>query len=108
MRLKNADCTLSLKPMINFSRYGVIELNDDNSIKSFHEKKNYEQGLINGGLYMLNVSAFLSESLPEKFSFETDYLEKFYNKQNMFGLIQDEYFIDIGIPEDYERAQKEL
>jgi len=28
--------------------------------------------------------------------------------QNCFGIIQDEYFIDIGIPEDYERAQKEL
>jgi len=26
----------------------------------------------------------------------------------MFGLPQDEYFIDIGIPEDYERAQVEL
>lgn len=105
---KNADCTLALKPMKNFSRYGVIELNDDNSIKSFHEKKNYEQGLINGGLYMLNTESFLRESLPEKFSFETDYLEKFHNTRNMFGLIQNEYFIDIGIPEDYERAQKEL
>jgi D-glycero-alpha-D-manno-heptose 1-phosphate guanylyltransferase len=26
----------------------------------------------------------------------------------MYGVVQDEYFIDIGIPEDYERAQKEL
>ena len=26
----------------------------------------------------------------------------------MYGLIQDEYFIDIGIPEDFERAQTEL
>ena len=51
---------------------------------------------------------FLSESLPEKFSFETDYLEKFYRIKKMFGVIQDEYFIDIGIPEDYERAQSEL
>ena len=106
--IKNADCTLALKPMKNFNRYGMIELNEDESIKNFSEKKYYESGLINGGLYMLNVNAFLSEPLPEKFSFETDYLEKFYSKQNMFGLIQDEYFIDIGIPEDYERAQKEL
>jgi D-glycero-alpha-D-manno-heptose 1-phosphate guanylyltransferase len=106
--IKNADCTLALKPMKNFNRYGVIELNKDESIKSFSEKKYYESGLINGGLYMLNTDKFLNECLPERFSFETDYLEKLYDKQNMFGLIQDEYFIDIGIPEDYERAQREL
>lgn len=106
--IKNADCTLALKPMKDVNRYGVIELNEDESIKNFSEKKYYKSGLINGGLYMLNTKKFLSACLPEKFSFETEYLEKFYNKQNMFGLIQDEYFIDIGIPEDYERAQKEL
>jgi D-glycero-alpha-D-manno-heptose 1-phosphate guanylyltransferase len=105
---KNADCALALKPMKNFNRYGVIELNEDDSIKSFNEKRYYEQGLINGGLYLLNVQKFLSESFPEKFSFETAYLEKYYNQHKMYGLIQDEYFIDIGIPEDYERAAKEL
>jgi len=106
--IKNADCSLTLKPMNDFNRYGVTELNNDDSIKSFAEKKYYQQGLINGGLYMLNVARFLSEPLPEKFSFETDYLEKFYNTRKIFGLVQDEYFIDIGIPEDYARAQKEL
>jgi D-glycero-alpha-D-manno-heptose 1-phosphate guanylyltransferase len=105
---KNADCTLTLKPMENFDRYGVVELNEDDSIKSFREKNFYEQGLINGGLYMLNVENFLSGSFPEKFSFETAYLERFYTQHKMYGLVQDEYFIDIGIPEDYARAQKEL
>jgi len=46
--------------------------------------------------------------MPEKFSFEKDYLEKFYSIRKMSGVIQDEYFIDIGIPEDYNRAQNEL
>jgi D-glycero-alpha-D-manno-heptose 1-phosphate guanylyltransferase len=106
--LKNADCTLALKPMKNFNRYGVVELNNDDSVKHFNEKKYYESGLINGGLYMLNVADFLNEPFPEKFSFETAYLEKLYNKKRMFGLVQDEYFIDIGIPEDYAKAAKEL
>ena len=103
-----SDCTLLLKPMENFDRYGVVELNEDDSIKSFNEKKYYEQGLINGGLYMLNVESFLKEPFPEKFSFETAYLEKYFDQHKMFGLIQDEYFIDIGIPEDYARANEEL
>ena len=105
---KKADCSLVLKPMKNFNRYGVIELNADASIKNFSEKKYYDEGLINGGLYMLNIQSFLRQSLPEKFSFETAYLEKLYNNADMYGLIQDKYFIDIGIPEDYEKAQTEL
>ncbi len=103
-----ADCTLSLKPMYNFERYGVVELNNDHIITSFKEKQFYETGLINGGVYALNVTTFLKEDLPEKFSFEKEYLEKFFNKRKMYGVIQDEYFIDIGIPEDYRRAQIEL
>jgi len=108
-----ADCTLSLKPMHNFDRYGVVELNKDYSIKDFKEKKFYETGLINGGMYALHVQKFLKEYLPEKFSFEKDYLEKKLSlpksgERRMFGVVQDEYFIDIGIPEDYERAQREL
>lgn len=104
----DADCTLALKPMHHFERYGVVELNEDYSIKSFKEKQYYEEGLINGGLYALNVTHFLNEALPEKFSFEKDYLENLYQKRKMFGLIQDAYFIDIGIPEDYKKAQSEI
>jgi D-glycero-alpha-D-manno-heptose 1-phosphate guanylyltransferase len=109
---KNAICTLSLKPMINFDRYGTVELNEDNSIKSFKEKQFYESGLINGGIYALNIAEFIKENLPEKFSFEKDYLEKNIRSKNqrstLFGQVQDEYFIDIGIPEDYKKAQVEL
>jgi D-glycero-alpha-D-manno-heptose 1-phosphate guanylyltransferase len=106
--LSTADCTLSLKPMLNFERYGVVELNPDNSIASFKEKQHYTSGLINGGVYILNVAGFLQADLPQIFSFEKDYLEVYFDKRKMFGIIQDEYFIDIGIPEDFERAQEAL
>jgi D-glycero-alpha-D-manno-heptose 1-phosphate guanylyltransferase len=103
-----SDCTLLLKPMQDFDRYGVVELNADQTIKSFREKQFYKTGLINGGVYMLNTTRFMNEALPEKFSFEKDYLEKFYNERKIYGIAQDEYFIDIGIPEDYNRTQEEL
>ncbi len=103
-----ADCTISLKPMTDFNRYGVVKLNKDYSINSFEEKQYYADGLINAGLYVLNTGKFSNENLPEKFSFEKDYLEKYYAQRRMYGVIQDEYFIDIGVPEDYERAQEEL
>ena len=104
----HADCTLSLKPMADFERYGVVEIDSDHRITAFKEKQFYKSGLINGGVYALNAERFLQEELPGKFSFEKDYLEIFFNKRKMLGIIQDEYFIDIGIPEDFERAQTEF
>jgi len=104
----SADCTLSLKPMQNFDRYGAVELNQNGQVTAFLEKQKFESGLINGGVYALNAEKFLTESLPEKFSFEKDYLEKMIVERRIVGSVQDEYFIDIGIPEDFERAQTEL
>ncbi len=105
---QKAECTLALKPMQQFDRYGVVELNEDNRIINFKEKQFYEKGLINGGVYVLTVDDFLAKKFPHKFSFEKDYLEKYYGQENFYGNIQDSYFIDIGIPEDYSRAQQEL
>ncbi|MBS1656397.1 MAG: HAD-IIIA family hydrolase, partial [Bacteroidetes bacterium] len=102
----NASCTLALKPMENFDRYGVVELNDQSAVTHFKEKQFYKTGLINGGLYLLNVLDFLSLSFPDKFSFEKEYLE--LQASGLYGNIQDGYFIDIGIPEDFNRAQAEL
>ncbi len=107
-REESAGCTLALKPMQNFERYGVVEIDADNRIQSFKEKKHYEKGMINGGVYALNVASFLYLGLPSKFSFEKDYLEKYYSTQKMIGSIQDEYFIDIGIPEDFNKANREF
>lgn len=104
----NAECTLLLKPMQNFDRYGVVEVNDGGVIESFKEKQFYEMGDINAGVYILNTESFINKEFPEKFSFEKDYLEKYHADKKLFGLIQDEYFIDIGIPEDFQRAQEEL
>jgi D-glycero-alpha-D-manno-heptose 1-phosphate guanylyltransferase len=105
---RDADCTLALKRMRNSDRYGVVETNESGRITSFKEKKWYAESLINGGVYTLNVQRFLEIPFPGKFSFEKDYLESFTNVKNFYGDAQDRYFIDIGIPEDYQRAQEEL
>lgn len=102
---KNADCTLCLKAMQNTDRYGVVETDIDGRITAFKEKKFYENSVINGGVYALNVDSFLSEDFSEKFSFEKDYFEKFVNQKAIYGLTQEGYFIDIGIPDDYAKAQ---
>lgn len=104
---KNAHCTLCLKPMQNFDRYGAVELGPGGRIAHFREKQFYRQGLINGGVYALDADRFLADALPSVFSFEKDWLEKNDPSRPLYGLVQDGYFIDIGIPADYERAQRE-
>ena len=105
---QKADCTLALKPMRHFDRYGVVEINQAGTITDFREKQFYDNGLINGGVYVLNIENFLAKNFPTKFSFEKDYLEKNYLQGNIKAIVQDNYFIDIGIPEDYSRVQEEL
>jgi len=105
---QKADCTLSLQYTQNADRYGLVQTDESGKITGFAEKRTALQGLINGGLYIIDVPKFVSEDLPDVFSFEKDYLEALYTKKSFYGLLQNEYFIDIGIPEDYERAQKEL
>lgn len=105
---KYAECTLALKRMNDFDRYGVVEIDDDSKVTLFKEKQHYDNGLINGGLYILNKRRFLGRSFPDKFSFEKDYLEKYCADGSFYGNVQEAYFIDIGIPQDYQKGQRDL
>lgn len=97
--------TLALKPLRDFDRYGSVEL-EDQRITAFREKQFCADGLINGGVYLLQRDVL--DHLPEKFSFEQDFLEREVDRSTIGGYVEDAYFIDIGVPEDYKRAQKEL
>jgi D-glycero-alpha-D-manno-heptose 1-phosphate guanylyltransferase len=77
-----------------------------NRVISFEEKKYFESGLINGGIYILNLPNFKNIDFPNSFSFEKDFLEKFTSERQIFGFEFDNYFIDIGVPGDYKIAQK--
>jgi len=107
-RQQAADCSLCLKPMRDFDRFGVVEQDAGQRVTLFREKQYYAEGLINGGVYALCRERFLHEDLPPVFSFEKDYLEKVLVTRRVCGLVQDTYFIDIGIPEDYRRIQNEI
>ena len=103
-----ADCTIALKNMPQADRYGLVKINEENLITSFEEKKPNTSGLINGGVYCMYRPSFLNNPFEKKFSFEKDYLGKYISERDMFGFVQDRYFIDIGIPTDYAKAQQDL
>lgn len=99
-----ADLSVALKPMADFDRYGSVELDDNERIVCFNEKQYKKEGLINGGVYIVAKNLFTRLPLPEKFSFEKDIMESHIGDINIYGCPQDNYFIDIGIPSDFEKA----
>ncbi len=100
--------SIALKQMQKFSRYGTVTCNQDGRILSFNEKQFMATGLINAGIYIVNRKLFMSMNWPEKFSMEKDFMEKYTDSLSMHGFTFDEYFIDIGIPEDYAKAQDDF
>ncbi|HHD81704.1 MAG TPA: D-glycero-D-manno-heptose 1-phosphate guanosyltransferase [Campylobacterales bacterium] len=103
----NSKITLSLKEMQDFNRYGSVEFNETGRLTSFQEKCYKEQGYINGGVYLLRRDIFCDYHLSKNFSFEK-FLENNFKNLGISTERSNAYFIDIGIPEDYRRAQCEL
>jgi D-glycero-alpha-D-manno-heptose 1-phosphate guanylyltransferase len=102
-----AKLTLALKPMADTSRYGRVET-EGNWVTRFVEKGNSGPGLINGGCYLVDLHLLDDPDLPEKFSFELDFLQPRLAEVRPLAFCSDGYFIDIGIPADYHAAQESL
>ncbi len=105
---QNADLSIALKPIANQDRYGLVRIDEDSKVIEFAEKQHIDKGLINGGVYVTTKQYVKSLNLPNKYSWEKDILELQSSKSNLYGFLSNSYFIDIGIPEDYARAQIEL
>jgi D-glycero-alpha-D-manno-heptose 1-phosphate guanylyltransferase len=103
----NSDFSIALKTMENFDRYGTVQRVGDR-IVAFEEKRFRTAGEINGGVYILKKSVFANHSFPTTFSIEKTFLEKNVGRYAITGWVYDGFFIDIGVPEDYTRAQTEL
>lgn len=95
---------LGLKKMRDFERYGCVEINQKGLIEAFREKEFRQEGLINGGVYLVDKDLFLGFYLEDKFSFES-FLQNHFKELKANAKVFENFFIDIGIPEDYERAK---
>jgi D-glycero-alpha-D-manno-heptose 1-phosphate guanylyltransferase len=84
-----------------------VELRDW-KVVSFIEKGREGAGWINGGVYILSKDFPWPEGLPAQFSFETDVLLPLLPSLNHAVYLSSGKFIDIGVPEDLDRAQGEF
>lgn len=97
------DMALVLREVPDVSRYGQAVLKD-NRLIGFNEKTTEAKpGTINGGIYLLRRE--LMEEIPEgKVSLENEMIPRWLEKgRRLGGIVNEGYFIDIGIPEDYFR-----
>ena len=105
-------CAVALRYTNNVDRYGFADINENFEITFFIEKghlpKDRIDGYINGGIYYINKSLlkdFASNYKGEFISLETDIFPKLMEQHKLYGLPLGGCFIDIGIPEDYYKAQ---
>lgn len=96
-----------LREMSDTGRYGSVVVSGDR-VSGFVEKGMAGAGLINAGVYILKPDIFAAFGLAGKFSLETDLLQPHCNELSPKAFFTSAYFIDIGLPADYERAQAEL
>ena len=100
--------TIALKQVADSGRFGRVEVSTDGVITNFLEKVRGGPGWINGGVYVLNRDLFTDFSMPVRFSFEQDLVEPNIDRIQPRAFQSDAYFIDMGVPEDYQRAQREI
>jgi D-glycero-alpha-D-manno-heptose 1-phosphate guanylyltransferase len=100
-----ADVTIAVKRMPETARYGLVSANQEGRITDFREKDpSAGCGWINGGIYLMNRDIF-NNFLQQKFSIENDFFKTKVSELIFQAFRSDGIFLDIGIPEDYAKAQ---
>lgn len=95
------------KMSMDTARYGKILVENGLAI-GFDEKGKSGPGLINAGCYIFNRGLLDGFDLHKNFSLENDFLTSIVKTKPIDVYITNGKFIDIGVPEDYLRAQTEL
>jgi len=98
---------MAVKEVLDISRYGSVVIRGG-VVRGFNEKGCLGKGFINIGTYLINKSVLDNYKEDFFFSFESDFLMKHYMKNNFKAYDECSKFIDIGIPDDYHKAQSYL
>jgi NDP-sugar pyrophosphorylase family protein len=114
---QHAGVTLAAVRVPDAGRYGSLRLDEVGHIAGFQEKspepvqrKSKKSGkrLINGGIYLFEKKMLDFVNSKGPVSIEKDVFPSMLGKKNLYAYVTDDYFIDIGLPEDLMRAQRDL
>jgi D-glycero-alpha-D-manno-heptose 1-phosphate guanylyltransferase len=99
--------TMALRRVAETGRYGGVDVSGDR-VTGFTAGGTSGAGLINSGVYLLSPRLFDGHGLAAAFSLERDFLPLAARQGRIRAFVTEGWFIDIGVPEDYDRAQTEL
>ncbi len=102
-----AALTIAITRQTDVARYGGV-LVEERRVVGFQEKGPSGPGWINAGAYVIQEDLEWPQTLPEKFSFEVDFLVPEIARVTPAAYEVKGFFLDIGVPEDLDRAQTEL
>ena len=102
----SATGAIAVRPLPDASRYGVVEI-DGGRLIGFRDRPDRPgSGLISGGVYVFRSS--LAEWLEPRCSLEEDVFPSVARAGKLLAAPFEDYFVDIGVPEAFARAQHEV
>ena len=102
---KDADMVIVLQAVADVTRYGSVALDHDGRVTQFVEKGAAAgPGLINAGVYFLRKQIVRDLPAGTAISLERDVFPRLLDR-GVYALVCTGLFIDIGIPDDFKRAQ---
>jgi mannose-1-phosphate guanylyltransferase len=103
--------TLALVPVADPSAYGLVRINEDNSVKGFLEKPSADQidtNLISAGAYVLERSVLDMIEPGKNVSIEREIWPRLVGNGLYAFPHQQAYWLDIGTPETYLKASSDI
>lgn len=106
----NSKMTVSTIRISDPERYDPIHFDPDFRIRGFGHTDPAPSGsaYINSGVYLLDRDLFAAFPMPPIFSFERDFLQARVDEVQPFAFTDTGAFLDIGVPEDYRKAEELL
>lgn len=98
---------LALAHVADVGRYGAVDTRAG-IVTGFREKGGIGDGWINAGCYFLTANAIAALPEVQAFSFESEVLLPMAAAGKVAAWTDTRDFIDIGVPEDYRRAQRQF
>lgn len=107
MNAPQTDVAMAVAKLDDVTRYGAVEFSSaaPRRVTAFREKGQTGPGFINAGVYLLKRAALDRYSMPERFSFEHDFLHRYLAELHVHAVPAVSQLIDIGVPDDFALAQ---
>lgn len=97
---------IAIRHLADTSRFGVVTLNDGRVARFADRPVQTGSGLVSGGVYACRRR--IINYLRPNCSLEQDVFPRLATEGNLLGMPFDGYFIDIGVPDSFARAQHEI